>query len=160
MKLRLVVVIILVVVVLVGGVVYGKYRFFASAPSAAPEQSAGQGANQEEAFLQQARELAAKNPQAKAQETGMLPPVTTDASLVPSISVDPAVLDLGVVAREGMATGEIKVVNKGKAPLEISQVSTSCGCAKATIDPNKKSVPPGGESVVSVSVDPKRFSGF
>jgi len=161
MKSRLAVVIIFVVVVLVGGAVYGKHRFFASAPPAGSEQGTGRGVDREEAFLQQARELAAKNPQAKGQETGLLPPVTKDASLVPSISVEPAVLDLGVVAREGTATGEIKVANKGKATLEISQVSTSCGCTKATIDdPNKKSVPPGGATVVAVSVDPKRIPGF
>ncbi len=157
MKLRGVLIVAVIAVVFVGSVVYGA-RQFANRPAAPAQPAASPGSN-EDAFLKEVREKAKQIPPTENAK-GLIPPVNGDQSLVPSISVEPAALDLGVVSREGMATGEIKVLNKGKGVLQIAQVSTSCGCTKATIAEDKKTVPPDGESVIAVSVDPKRIPGF
>jgi hypothetical protein len=129
--------------------------------SKAPQEPAAPAtpAAKTDAFLKEARQIAQEKPAAGAPETGLLPPAT-DSSNIPVIEADPAALDMGVISREGPSTGEIKIRNKGKATLEISQVSQSCGCVKASIDPKKRSVPPGGETVVTVTVDPKRIPSF
>lgn len=117
-------------------------------------------AAKEDAFIQEARKLSEKAPEAANNETGLLPPAAANPDMIPVIQVEPAALDMGVIARDGLATGEVKVHNTGKAPLEIGQISQSCGCTKGSIDPKKKTVPPGGESIVTVTVDPKRIGTF
>ncbi len=129
----------------------------ANAAAPPPEKPAAK----EDAFIQEARKLSEKAPPEAANiDTGLLPPATANPDMIPVIQVEPAALDMGVIAREGLATGELKVHNVGKAPLEISQISQSCGCAKGSIDPKKKTVPPGGESIVTVTVDPRRIASF
>jgi hypothetical protein len=148
--------VIAVVTLLIAGVVLGACG---NASKTSQEPTPASPAAKTDAFLNEAREIAKERPEAGANETGLLPPVT-DSTNIPAIEADPPALDMGVVSREGPSTGEIKVRNKGKATLEISQVSQACGCAKASIDPNKRSVPPGGETVVTVTVDPKRIPNF
>jgi hypothetical protein len=155
MKLRLVYVVILVVLVLVvGSVVYGVV--WLRQPASPAEQARKPQA--EQAFLDEMEKLAPKAPPTQAE--GTLPPVGGDTSAVPVIRVDPAVLDLGVVPRKGLTNHDVKVYNRGKATLEISKVTWSCGCVRASIDPAKKSVPPDGETAVTVTVDPSHISGF
>ena len=149
--------ILLVGIVLGGGVVYGHFTH--SSPEPVPEAAAPSPPEKKD-FLDEARQLSAQNTAPKVEE-GTLPPAGADPSLTPAIEVEPAeVLDLGTVSGEAPATGEIKVHNKGKGPLLIANVSTSCGCTKATIDAAKKSVAPDTFSVVTVTVDPKRIPGF
>lgn len=117
-------------------------------------------AAKEDAFIQEARKLSEKAPETASNETGLLPPAAANPDMIPVIQAEPAALDMGVIAREGLSTGEVKVHNVGKAPLEISQISQSCGCTKGSIDPKQKTVPPGGETIVTVTVDPKRIGSF
>jgi len=119
-----------------------------------------QPAAKEDAFIQEARKLSEKAPEAASNEAGLLPGAAANPDNVPVIQVEPAALDMGVVAREGLATGEVKIHNIGKTPLEINQISQSCGCTKGSIDPKRKTVPPGGETIVTVTVDPRRIASF
>jgi hypothetical protein len=128
----------------------------AKAQPAAPAQAP----NKEDKFLEQARKLAETAPAAKSNENGLLPPATENSDNVPIIQVESTELDMGLIPREGLTKREIKVHNTGKAPLEITQVSQSCGCTKASIDPDKKNVAPGGETIVTVTVDPHRIANF
>ena len=148
---------IVMLTLLAAGVLLGACGNASKAPQE-PAAPATPGAKTD-AFLKEARQIAQEKPAAGAPETGLLPPAT-DSSNIPVIEADPPALDMGIISREGPSTGEIKIRNKGKATLEISKVLQSCGCAKASIDPNKRSVPPGGETVVTVTVDPKRIPSF
>lgn len=59
--------------------------------------------------------------------------------------------DFGRVNKGQTATAEFVVRNTGDAPLEVSNIATSCGCTQATID--TKSIPAGGEAVLRVAYD-------
>lgn len=59
--------------------------------------------------------------------------------------------DFGRVPKGQTATAELVVRNTGDAPLEVSNVATSCGCTQATID--TRSIPAGGETVLRVAYD-------
>lgn len=54
-------------------------------------------------------------------------------------------------------TVEYRFKNRGKHPLSIRKVTVSCGCMAAKFD--KKVVPAGGEGVISISFNPKGYSG-
>ncbi|HOV72942.1 MAG TPA: DUF1573 domain-containing protein [Candidatus Hydrogenedentes bacterium] len=141
-----------------GGVVgYGVYKF--SAKPQVVVSPAAPTTGKEDQFLQEARKLADATPPVQ-EAPGALPPVNGDPTEVPIIATDPEeTLDFGVIETQGIAVRELKVLNKGKAGLIISQVNTSCGCTKAHIDEDKKNIPPGGSSVITVRVDPKQISG-
>lgn len=54
-------------------------------------------------------------------------------------------------------TVEYHFTNRGKQPLTIHKVTVSCGCMAAKFD--AKAVPTGGEGVISISFNPKGYSG-
>jgi len=113
----------------------------------------------EDKFIEEARALAEETP--KTDAVGALPPLQGDQTDLPVAELDPPkVLDLGVIPSEGMSKGQIKILSKGKVDLEVTQVKSSCGCAKGVLDDNKKVVPPGDFATVTVTVDPRRISGF
>jgi len=110
-------------------------------------------------FLDEARRLADQAP--PAQDRGTQPPVTGEASDVPQMVVEPTgLLDVGVIPNEGIFHCEIKVHNRGGALLEITRVSSTCGCTHASIDQAAKKIPPGGASTINIAIDPARIHGF
>lgn len=164
------VVAVIVIAGIVGGAVgYGVYKVSvkqqaavtpaAPVPAATAAPTPAPAAVKEEKFLEEARKLAETTPPAK-EEPGTLPPANGDQSEVPVIATDPeGTLDLGTISTDGPATGELKVLNKGKVNLVITEVKTSCGCTKAKIDDDKKTIPPGGSSLVTITVNPKLIAG-
>jgi hypothetical protein len=68
------------------------------------------------------------------------------------IEVTPSLKDLGDVDKEGF-NYTFTVRNTGNRPLEISKVSTSCGCTLARIDQN--TLKPGENTGLHVTFNPK-----
>lgn len=92
--------------------------------------------------------------------SGSLPPVDADPSLVPDIELETAELHVGTIPNTRIFETQFKVFNRGKAPLRLGDVRTSCVCTQGRIPESGRTVPPGGESVVEVMVDPRRIPGF
>ncbi len=71
----------------------------------------------------------------------------------PSIEVLPKSWDFGNIT---YGDGEVKKVflvkNTGELPLDISWVSTSCGCTRAYIEKNR--IPPGESTNLTVTLEP------
>ena len=89
---------------------------------------------------------------------GQLPPVGADPSLVPLIVLEPSSLDLGPLPNTAKSTAEIKVHNRGKARLDISDVQTTCACTRGVMD--RERIPPGDTGTLTVTIDPFRIFGF
>ncbi|NOX61636.1 MAG: DUF1573 domain-containing protein [Chloroflexi bacterium] len=69
----------------------------------------------------------------------------------PRIVVEPAMQDLGERPQELLEL-TYTVRNEGGSPLEITRVSTSCDCTKATLERNV--IPPGESAQLLVTLDP------
>ena len=169
MRLRSIHVVILIVAVVGGLVVYGAMRPSQDTPGNAAqtaqsppaEPAATRAPDSEDEFIEKARQLAQANVQ--SPQAGELPPAKTQEPTGPAplmVLEPPKTLDLGTIPRQGVTTGEIKVHNKGEAILHITKVQSSCGYTKATIEEKAKVVPPGGTSIITVTADPNRLSGF
>jgi hypothetical protein len=90
---------------------------------------------------------------------GALPPVD-QPDQVAVIEVETQALHLGTIANSRVAEGSLKVRNRGKAPLQITEIKTSCGCTQGKIAPERATISAGGEASIDVYVDPKRIPGF
>lgn len=81
------------------------------------------------------------------------PQVQTEQGGVPSLVLFETKFDLGKVKEDDVSNvHEFKVGNKGTAPLQIKKVLPACGSAVLTFD---KTIPPGGEGRIKVSLNPK-----
>jgi hypothetical protein len=72
----------------------------------------------------------------------------------PSIKVDPDVHDLGTVIYGDVPERIFKITNLGNEILEISKLSTSCGCTKASLAEEDKIIAPGDSVDMLVTFDP------
>ncbi|HNT89318.1 MAG TPA: DUF1573 domain-containing protein, partial [Candidatus Hydrogenedentes bacterium] len=84
----------------------------------------------------------------------------SDPSLVPRIEVETTELHVGTIPNAGLFETRLAVYNRGKAPLRLSDVRTNCACSQGRIPESSRVVPPGGEGVIEVMVDPRRIVGF
>ncbi|MBN1612499.1 MAG: DUF1573 domain-containing protein [Polyangiaceae bacterium] len=75
----------------------------------------------------------------------------------PKIEFAATTHDFGKVSEGENVKFAFKVTNKGKAPLTIDNVRTSCGCAAAT--PKDKTIAPGASSEIAVSFDTRGRPG-
>jgi hypothetical protein len=74
------------------------------------------------------------------------------ASVVgPTIQIDKTTIDLGSVKTNDKIISEIKVVNIGKADLQMRSIRTSCSCVEAFSD--KLTLKPGASTVVKIVFD-------
>jgi hypothetical protein len=113
----------------------------------------------EDDFLAEARSLSEKAP-APADPVGSLPGVDDDPAMVPVIAVETTQYDIGVIPNEGLSYGTFVVANRGKAPLKISDIRTSCACTTGKVKRSDSMIPPGQSAEVEVTVDPRRIAGF
>jgi len=95
----------------------------------------------------------------EADPSAALPPITSDLSQAPAIEVQPH-LALGLVPNDKPSLHTLRVANKGKSPLTINDIATTCACTTGKIDPAKKTIAPGGEANIEVTLDPFRIPGF
>jgi len=70
----------------------------------------------------------------------------------PSVSISPPQRDLGTVVYGDVARTEFTLTNFTPQKLEITRISTSCGCTSADVE--MKSLEPYESTVVKVSFDP------
>ena len=76
----------------------------------------------------------------------------------PKISFDMTTKDLGYVLWRTPATVTYQFTNTGDKPLVISNVTTSCGCAKAQW--TEEPVPAGGKGKITVVFDAEAIGHF
>jgi hypothetical protein len=65
--------------------------------------------------------------------------------------------DWGTVSNRAVASRDYEVRNTGTGPLEITGVSTSCGCTMAQVGDRK--LEPGETTVLKVTYDPQVHNG-
>ena len=74
------------------------------------------------------------------------------------IAFEKSTFNMGLVRENGgKVTHEFKFINKGKAPLLIKFIETTCGCT--TPKWNRKPIPPGDSSAITVTFNPKDRPG-
>ncbi len=116
-------------------------------------------AESEEAFIASVLEEAAKNPSGSAAQALLPPDDPGEEFAIPAIEVETTEYDIGLIENDSMARGEVWVYNRGKVPLEISRIATSCGCTQGQMANDV--IEPGGRSIMRVTVNPLRIhNGF
>ncbi|MFP4172410.1 MAG: DUF1573 domain-containing protein [Candidatus Hydrogenedentota bacterium] len=88
----------------------------------------------------------------------MLPGVDADLANAPVIAVEDEEVDAGTISRDGPSEVEIVVFNEGSRTLEITDVMTEEGCT--VTDMGESAIPAGGESAMTVALDPTFMQGF
>jgi hypothetical protein len=87
--------------------------------------------------------------------------VTSPAQNLPqgfaSISVQPETLDFGTMNRNQSRTKELTIRNDGGIDLDLSDVTSSCGCTVA--DPATRKIKPGQSTTLTVTFNSKEFQG-
>ncbi len=85
--------------------------------------------------------------------------VSSCTTAVPQIELSTTSFNLGDInPADGIRTESFGVKNIGTAPLNITGVSTSCGCTKAEVD--KEVLQPGEQAQLTVSYDPRIHKGL
>ena len=92
------------------------------------------------------------------QGVGTLPPMGVSDDFAARIEVETTHLRVGIVPNNDLSHHPLKVWNRGKVPLKISSIRTTCPCTQGHIA--NGTIPPGGEAVIDVVIDPFRISGF
>lgn len=75
----------------------------------------------------------------------------------PRIEIEPKSLNLGAIFVGEKGKGQIIIKNTGTAPLKISRTQSSCGCTAVFLENHQRIIPPGGSSVLSVTMRPKKI---
>ena len=65
--------------------------------------------------------------------------------------------DFGSIPNSASVTHVLKVRNAGRGPLEITGISTSCGCTTATVA--DENLPAGEETDLTITFDPLSHDG-
>lgn len=69
----------------------------------------------------------------------------------PRLELENTMLELGEVVNGEIASFDVILQNRGSAPLQILDVSTSCGCTTASVTP--ASIAPGARGLLEVHFD-------
>lgn len=75
----------------------------------------------------------------------------------PIITVEPEVMDFGVVQQNESRSGDITIRNIGGAMLQIRDIKSDCGCTVAEV--NQRELGPGESTLLSVTFNSKKFEG-
>jgi hypothetical protein len=99
--------------------------------------------------------LSACKPQKRQSDADASRPLPAPAvpaqSGTPNIDFDDRAHDFGLVSEGRPLRHVFRVTNKGTAPLQVSEVTTSCGCTAATL--GSKTIPPGSSEPLEVKMD-------
>lgn len=77
----------------------------------------------------------------------------------PIIEILPALLDMGTVPRDVLATAKFTIYNRGTEELKLTKdPKPSCGCTSATV--GTKVIAPGGQTELTAILDLKKVHGF
>lgn len=83
--------------------------------------------------------------------TAVLPFVLIVCNGRPQMTLAENSLQLGDVVNGEVITRQVPVQNNGAADLVIENITTSCGCTQASLDP--MTIPAGGRGVLSITFD-------
>lgn len=83
--------------------------------------------------------------------TAVLPFVLVACNGRPQMTLAENSLQLGDVVNGEVITRQVPVQNNGAADLVIENITTSCGCTQASLDP--MTIPAGGSGVLSITFD-------
>ena len=75
----------------------------------------------------------------------------------PRIAVDPAAFDFGKALQNKTLHKDFVLRNLGAADLEISRVSTTCGCTAALAD--STTIKPGASTTLRVDLQTRTYTG-
>jgi hypothetical protein len=79
-------------------------------------------------------------------------------SAASQIAVEPGEVDLGEISATELVTTTLYIRNEGQGLLEISSLSTSCGCT--TVEVDETTIKSGAESLMTISFDPQAHPGL
>ncbi len=99
------------------------------------------------------------DPASDAGVDATLPPAGSAPDEMAVIDIDRE-MDFGIVSRTETTHGTLAVCNRGKRPLAIRDIQTSCACTRGELPPGKNVIPPGECADVRVSIYPNRIFGF
>lgn len=99
------------------------------------------------------------DPASDAGVDATLPPAGSAPDETAAIDIDRE-MDFGIVSRTETTHGTLAVCNRGKRPLAIRDIQTSCACTRGELPPGKNVIPPGECADVRVSIYPNRIFGF
>jgi hypothetical protein len=86
-----------------------------------------------------------------------VPAASAEQAKAPRIAVEPESFDFGKALPGKTLRKEFTLKNYGDAELVIERVSTTCGCTAALT--SDKQVPPGGSTILRVTLETRSYSG-
>ncbi len=89
--------------------------------------------------------------------SGLAPTSAQIAVDRPIITVEPEILDFGVMPQNESRSGEITIHNIGGALLKIREVKSDCGCTVADI--TQREIASGESTTLSVTFNSQKFEG-
>ena len=110
-------------------------------------------ADPEEAFLEEVR-TKILNEVANSSEAGVI----QAGKEFPKIELETRNFEMGVIANDKIAYAEMKIYNRGTAPLRITKITTSCGCTTGNM--RNDVIPPGETGYLEIHVDPAKIPGY
>jgi Protein of unknown function (DUF1573) len=110
----------------------------------------------EDEFLDSVRQEVKDDP-TKGSETGRIDP---NNGSIAKIEPETNFFELGPVSNSQPTYKEMYVFNKGTAPLEITNITTTCPCTTAVMKEGDSVVEPGGEGTMIIKFDPERAAGY
>ena len=115
----------------------------------APEDSS---VDSEEAFLEEVRTTIVN--EVASSEAGMI----ENGKGLPIIELETQNFEMGVIANDRIAHAEMKIYNRGTAPLRIGKITTSCGCTTGNM--RNDVILPGETGYLEIHVDPAKIPGY
>lgn len=115
--------------------------------------------NSEDAFLEEVHELQLLS-DAGTDTAAALPSVEAPQDNVPVIELETDNFDMGLIPSDEITRKQLKIFNRGKAPLSLSDVTTSCACTQGLIPEEHRTIAPGGEGFINIIVYPARIRNF
>ncbi|MCX8065272.1 MAG: DUF1573 domain-containing protein [Candidatus Hydrogenedentes bacterium] len=90
-----------------------------------------------------------------------LPPIGDNFEQTPKIELETGNLfDFGTIPNDKETTKRVKVFNKGKGPLYLRSIQTTCACTQGTIPVGQEVILPNGEGHILITVIPSKIVGF
>lgn len=83
--------------------------------------------------------------------------LVTGASAAPELSVEQGSFNFGSIPQGKKVQHNFAIKNSGDAPLQIKQLTASCGCTAAK--PSSSLIAPGHSAEIQVTFDSTNFSG-
>jgi hypothetical protein len=157
MKLRTGHIATIIICIVAAAIAFIVMKDTSTRDSTGSEEGAGPPSRDEE-FLAEVRREAEAVP--LTEGVGNVSPEGVDANMVPIIEVETNAFSMGVISHEEPTSRPLKVFNRGRLPLKIYNITTSCACTQGSIPESESIIDPGDEGIITVTVDPYRIPGF